>query len=107
MASLTDDDGAVSVDGAFDAEGTAVLRIAGEIDLASTAAVEAQVSELCRGASKVVVDLSDVTFMDSSGLAMLLRTRESVGDVTIVAASRTVARVVQAAGLSEVLHLDA
>ena len=106
MAGVTGDGTDVTVDGSFDAEGNAVLRIAGEIDLASTAAVEARVAELCRGAAKVVVDLSDVTFMDSSGLAMLLRTRDAIGDVAIVAASRPVGRIVQAAGLTAVLHLD-
>jgi anti-sigma B factor antagonist len=47
----------------------------GDIDLATVGQVENMITEAIRtaGAAKVVVNLSGVEFMDSSGVSMLLR----------------------------------
>ena len=48
-----------------------VARLEGEIDLANAAAIEAEVLAAMGEASALVVDLSDVTYFDSSGMRML------------------------------------
>lgn len=48
-----------------------VHRLQGEIDLANAAAVQADVIDRLGGASALVIDLTDVTYFDSSGLRML------------------------------------
>jgi anti-anti-sigma factor len=50
-----------------------VLRLAGEVDVAASGTVRARVDGAAGGA--LVVDLSGVTFVDSSGLRELLRAR--------------------------------
>jgi len=51
-----------------------VVEAHGELDLATVPAVEGEVQELrARGARRIVLDLREVTFMDSSGLSLLLR----------------------------------
>ncbi len=51
----------------------AIVTIAGELDLATAPRVRAALaSEVLEQAEEVVIDLTDVTFMDSSGLAELL-----------------------------------
>lgn len=46
----------------------------GELDLATVPAVEREVHELRkRGVKQIVLDLREITFMDSSGLSLLLR----------------------------------
>ncbi len=51
----------------------AIVTIAGELDLATAPRVRAALaSEVLEQAEAVVIDLTDVTFMDSSGLAELL-----------------------------------
>ncbi len=48
-----------------------VARLQGEVDLANYAAVEAEVLAGLGDASALVVDLTDVTYFDSSGMRML------------------------------------
>jgi anti-anti-sigma factor len=49
------------------------LLLSGELDLASTPELEAEARRLCReGADELVLDLSELDFMDSTGLRALL-----------------------------------
>lgn len=46
----------------------------GELDLGTVPALEREVQELReRGVKQIVLDLREITFMDSSGLSLLLR----------------------------------
>jgi anti-sigma B factor antagonist len=49
------------------------VRLAGEFDMASADDVTDAIAEAKKGAGKVVVDLSEVSFLDSTGLQVLLR----------------------------------
>jgi anti-anti-sigma factor len=51
--------------------GAIVVRLAGEVDVAASGAVRSRVDGAAGGA--LVVELSEVTFVDSSGLRELLR----------------------------------
>jgi anti-anti-sigma factor len=56
----------------------AVAMCSGELDMASAASLEARLRQaLDEGARDVVVNLRDVTFIDSSGLTALLRAAEN------------------------------
>jgi anti-sigma B factor antagonist len=56
-----------------------VLTLAGEIDLASAAALQAALAEdVTSAGGKVVVDLTEVTFIDSTALSVLIRIRKVV-----------------------------
>jgi anti-anti-sigma factor len=92
-------------------EGLAVvLRTSGEIDM-STAPVLADEFETAltsaTAPAPVVADLSDVTFLSSAGLAVLLdaRKRCSAGGtpLRLVATGRPVLRSLEVAGLLELL----
>jgi anti-sigma B factor antagonist len=51
-----------------------VLEAQGELDLATVPAVDREVQELCAsGCRSIVLDLRPLTFIDSSGLSLLLR----------------------------------
>jgi len=52
---------------------TPVAHIAGEIDLASAAALFAGVRRLLGESAGVVLDLSELAFIDSAGLSELIR----------------------------------
>ena len=56
----------------FDVEGVTLVTLSGEIDLSSTPGLNRVFDEL-DGDRRVVVDCSDVPFMDCSGLRILLR----------------------------------
>ena len=59
-------------------DGTVVIEAHGEIDHMTATALDRELSAAaCEGLGAVVLDLCDVGFMDSSGIATLLRQRES------------------------------
>jgi len=54
--------------------GTLVVgRLEGEVDLSNAAALEARILAALRGAPALVLDLADVTYLDSAALALLSR----------------------------------
>jgi anti-sigma B factor antagonist len=62
-------------------EGFVVLVLEGEFDLAAVPSLREQIeSALDRAPRGVVLDLGEVTFVDSSGLRELLRARTAYGD---------------------------
>ncbi len=69
-------------------DGVAVVRLAGRFDLLSAANVKQQLTQLVtQGQRRLVVDLKDVTFIDSSGLGALIgglkAARQGSGDLRI------------------------
>ncbi|MGN6168815.1 MAG: STAS domain-containing protein [Solirubrobacteraceae bacterium] len=82
-----------------------VIASEGEIDAASVEEFRRALSEAARGgADRLVVDLSDVSFIDSSGLSALLdvhnRLRRDKRQLVVVAPRGTVAAVLlELAGL--------
>jgi len=53
-----------------------LVRVAGEVDISTVAELRRQVRNACRDESTVLLDLSDVGFMDSSGLEVLLEAND-------------------------------
>jgi anti-sigma B factor antagonist len=94
-----------SVESTVDASGVPTVAIAGELDISNVSTVEAQLAPAVAGRTAVNFDLSSLTFMDSSGIAMLLRVREQTGGVVVAHSSRAVQRVIRATGLAEILGL--
>jgi anti-anti-sigma factor len=84
----------------------AVLTVVGEVDLdtAGTLADEA-ISASSTGAAHLVIDLGGVTFLDSSGLKVLVATRkrtEQAGQgLSLVAVPRAVMRVLTVTALDQ------
>jgi anti-anti-sigma factor len=83
-----------------------VIQAAGEIDVVTAP----QLAEAIAGASAqpadaVVVDLTEVTFLGSAGLAVLVGAQEQVGDrgFRIVAGTTIVLRSLMVTGLTDVL----
>ena len=86
-----------------------VLELAGDIDIESARELRAHIVErLADSSPRVVVDLTDVAFMDSSGLGALVGgwqlTREG-GEFRIAGASPVVQRVLTITGMEQVFQL--
>lgn len=57
------------------------LSVGGELDLATTPKLEQQARALLAdGARSIVIDLADLTFIDSTGLRLLLLLRQQAAD---------------------------
>jgi anti-sigma B factor antagonist len=58
-----------------------VLVVRGELDAYSAPTLDAVVEQvLAKGAQRLVLDLGEVAFIDSSGLRSMIRARKQVGD---------------------------
>jgi anti-anti-sigma factor len=63
-----------------DHNGFRLVRISGEIDLSNVSLVMDAISVAVPGdAARVVLDLTDTAYLDSSGIAMLFRLAERLG----------------------------
>jgi anti-anti-sigma factor len=63
---------------AFEEPARHVLVLDGELDMAGVAAFEAAALRLCElGRGKLLVDISDVAFIDSSGVRAILQVKSS------------------------------
>jgi anti-sigma B factor antagonist len=87
------------------AEAAYVLALAGEVDLAQAAELDAELASLLNdGASHVIVDLLEVPFLESTILGVLLRysklLRVADGDLTLVTDDTRIMRVIEITGLS-------
>lgn len=80
-----------------------VLTVRGEIDVLTAPELGERLQEVaCEGHKDVAVDLSEVSYMDSEGIKVLIRLRNSLGEdgeVTIRGATGPVLRVLEVSGL--------
>ena len=94
----------VSQDGA-----TLILRICGELDTASRDYVEPAIVAAIPTAPAVILDLGDLTFCDSSGLAMFIAVNEKAeaegGVLTFGNLQPRIARVFAMSGVDQMLRV--
>ncbi len=83
------------------------LTLAGELDIAGVAHFEALVASAFVMADRCVIDLAELSFVDSTGIRALLRARrrasESGATLEVANANAAVGRVLTDAGLEHVL----
>jgi anti-sigma B factor antagonist len=89
-----------------------VVSVHGELDLSSSGALRAAVETASGGeAPRVAVDLTGVTFMDSSSLGVLVACLKGIGDrggeMRLVGVSGSPAKVIALTGLDAAFTLDA
>jgi anti-sigma B factor antagonist len=58
-----------------------IVSVVGEIDAATAPLLIDRLEEIPEDASKVVIDLSETTFIDSSGLSALVACRKRLNDL--------------------------
>jgi anti-sigma B factor antagonist len=84
--------------------GRSVVRVRGELDLATCPRLEAALDELPPG-EKVVLDLGECSFLDSSAIRVLLngatRAESAGGALALVATGSVVLRALEIASIGE------
>jgi anti-sigma B factor antagonist len=86
----------------------AVVHVNGEVDLATCPQLRAKLVELVdQGVYHLIVDLEQVSFLDSSGIGVLIgglrRVREHGGSLRLTAPSPQVRRVLELTGVTTLL----
>ncbi|MET0801182.1 MAG: STAS domain-containing protein [Actinomycetota bacterium] len=93
------------------ANGWTVVSISGELDLSTSAALRSALeSGLADDPPRLAVDLTKVSFMDSSSLGVLVaylkRAREQAGDLMLVGVQGSPAKVISLTGLDAVFRME-
>lgn len=91
-------------------EGGTVVRVDGELDMATTPEFEEVVDDVDAG-SRLVIDLSKCTFLDSSAVRVLVSVardaEETGGTVAVVTADPGILRVLEIAAVDRMLPVHA
>jgi anti-sigma B factor antagonist len=91
----------------FDAAGVPVIKLSGEIDMSNVDALRVVIEPVIESApDRVYFDLAALEFMDSSGIALLLRVAATAKTVYVRDPPALVRRLIEATGLSDVLPID-
>jgi anti-sigma B factor antagonist len=94
-----------------DADGGSVVTLHGEIDLYNAAELRGCLDELvASGETRVVIDLADLAFIDSSGLGALVggmrRLRHAGGHLVLRHPRSETAKLLEVTGLQQVLTVE-
>jgi anti-sigma B factor antagonist len=88
-----------------------VVRVSGEIDILTSPILDQKLQGVVdQGQSSVLVDLGEVTFLDSTGLSVLItglkRCQSTGGELRLVSPRPNVRRVLEITGLTETFHIS-
>ena len=97
----------VSVD---DANGTTVVRVAGEVDMETAPRLERSLLQLVQSRTPLVtVDLAEIDFIDSTGLHAIVvavqQLRANGSDLVLRSPTPSTARVLELSGLTSVVKV--
>jgi anti-sigma B factor antagonist len=108
MASLEGSpDANLEISTTVDPHGVVSIAPAGEVDLANAAQLAEAVSAAVeRRPDRLVFDLTDLRFIDSAGIAVLVTATNALQDVRVRNPSPIVSRVIELTGLAEVLPTE-
>ncbi len=92
-------------------DGSLVLAIGGELDIGSAPRLREEITILVDGGcTRLVLDMGEVTFLDSSGLSVLImglkRLRERGGDLLLRAVNPQPRAVLEMTGITRLLGLS-
>ncbi len=92
---------AATCEASIDPSGMPTFRLAGELDIASVGGIREVIDPFVADRpSRVIFELSELRFMDSTGLSLFLKVAGQVGLVELRNPSATIRKVIDLTGLS-------
>lgn len=87
-----------------------VIEVGGEVDVYTAPKLDAEITSIVgSGKSHIIVDLSGVEFLDSTGLGVLVKglkhAKEAGGSLAVVATSDRIIKVFRITGLDSAIPL--
>jgi anti-sigma B factor antagonist len=89
-------------------DGTQLVVVHGDVDLKTARSFRAALDEAAQdGKDRLIVDMSEVSFMDSSGLAALIGAQKALGSRArvIVVCPQNLRRIFEVTRLDTVVHV--
>jgi anti-anti-sigma factor len=97
----------VVIDTALDSAGAPIVTVSGELDISTAESLERILAPITsEHPERLTFDLSNLRFMDSAGIAVLVGAATKVNSVRLRNPSTVVQRVVEVTGLSDVLPTE-
>ena len=107
MEQLEREEPRLAIERTTDTGGDPIIKLSGELDMASAEALREAVDGVVgEHPTRVVFELSQLSFLDSSGIAILILASNNVERVEIRNPQTIVRRVIAVAGLTGILWLD-
>jgi anti-sigma B factor antagonist len=96
--------------GVEDVSGATLVRVGGELDMATVGALEDALGRVALE-ERVILDLTACTFLDSSGVRVLVATARAAGDaggtLALVASDLTIVRVLEISAVDTMIPVHA
>jgi len=106
MAELDPAGQAVTVASVREENGTLVVWLSGELDMTSAGQFSTAIdAALGSDPDRLILDASGLTFMDSSGIVLLISAAQRVQEVQVRDPSPIVRRLIELTGLTKVLRI--
>ena len=91
-------------------EGVAVIALSGEADVYTSPRIKQEIVDLLNnGVTRLVVDLTGVEYLDSTGLGVLIgglkRARERDGDLKLICDNVRILRIFEITGLTKIFDI--
>jgi|HubBroStandDraft_1064217.scaffolds.fasta_scaffold14411_4 anti-anti-sigma factor len=94
---------AATCEALVDAAGTPTLKLFGELDLGSLGPIRRAFDAIVKDQpARVIVDVSELRFIDSSGLSLFLSVAHQIDEVELRDPSPTLRKVIGLTGLTDV-----
>ncbi len=107
MAELEHGSAAPLVVESHEGGGGPVVKVSGDLDISSVEKLKSVVGELVQQRPQLITfELSELRFMDSAGIAVLLGAVSQVETVRLRAPSPAVRRLLELTGLTDVLAIE-
>lgn len=107
MAELEAEPPTVHVEMHLDPAGPQILVLSGELDCSNAASLQERLASIPpQSDQSLIFDLSDLRFMDSAGIAVLLNATTTASSVSLRNPSPIIRRVLEATGLSGVFSIE-
>jgi anti-anti-sigma factor len=90
----------------IDVDGESVVVVRGEVDMSVVDRLRSCVTHVTKRGRPLVLDVADVTFMDSSGVNFLMQVHEEHGAVVLRRPSPSVLRVLELAGVDGYITVE-
>lgn len=97
----------LTVEVAKDDDGSAIVIVAGDLDMTTADTLEARVDPVIQSSrDRLVVDVSGLGFADSSAIALFVRWASLVSELEIREPSAMLRRIIERMGLADRLHMS-
>ncbi len=95
------------IDARTDASGAPLLAVSGELDISNVGTLEQAISGVLASKPELIIfDMSGLRFIDSAGIAVLIRTAGKGSAVQLREPTESVRRVVELTGLQRLLTIE-